>query len=206
MVAMSLDESHARQVGNVLRRVERAFLIGVEGATEVWLVRHGDAYDDEWWDDDDPPLSRRGRDQARRLAERVNRIPYQGLYASPLRRALDTARAIAPEVRVDERLVEMETSLVDGHLEFVEPAPRARERMRAAVADAVAEHRGGRVVMVGHGAAIMSYLGPLLGADPDGGPFGGVRLFPYYTSVSVVRVLGDLQVVGSVVDVAHLER
>jgi hypothetical protein len=28
-----------------MRALEAAFLIGVEGVTEVWLVRHGDCYD-----------------------------------------------------------------------------------------------------------------------------------------------------------------
>ncbi len=34
---------------------------------------------------------------------------------------------------------------------------------------------------------------------------GQLRLLPYYTSVSVVRVLGDRRMVGGLCDVAHLE-
>jgi hypothetical protein len=35
--------------------------------------------------------------------------------------------------------------------------------------------------------------------------FGALRLLPYYTSVSIVRVLGERHMVGSLADVAHLE-
>ena len=58
----------------------------------------------------------------------------------------------------------------------------------------------GRVIMVGHGVAIFQYLCDLLGLQ-----FGSLRLFPYYTSVNVVRALGERRRVGSLADVAHLE-
>jgi probable phosphoglycerate mutase len=182
-----------------MRSIEAAFLIGVEGTTEVWLVRHADCYDD-LGDDDDPALSTRGRDQALRLADRLARVDHDAIYASPARRALETARAIAPKVKVDERLVEIATVLDDGHVEVSESPESAVERMRGAVADAVAAHPGGRVVLVGHGVAIMAYLCDVLRLE-----FGTLRLLPYYTSVSVVRVLGDRRMVGSLADVAHLE-
>jgi probable phosphoglycerate mutase len=182
-----------------MRSIEAAFLIGVEGTTEVWLVRHADCYDD-LGDDSDPALSTRGREQAQRLSERLGRVDYAAVYASPARRALETARHITPEVKVDERLVEIATDLEDGHIEVSESPESAVERMRGAVADAVAAHPGGRVVVVGHGVAIMAYLCHVLRLE-----FGTLRLLPYYTSVSVVRVFGDRSMVGSLGDVAHLE-
>jgi probable phosphoglycerate mutase len=201
MVVVSIRESRARQVGNVLRRIEKAFLLGVEGVTEVWLVRHADAYEDDWSEDDDPPLSAGGREQAARLAARARRLPFDAVYASPMRRALETAKAIRDDVRIDERLVEMDAEMSEaGTLEFTEPADRVGRRMREAVSDAVAAHPGGRVLMLGHGASILCYIGDLLGNE-----FGSLRVFPYFTSVSVIRVLGDLHVVGSLVDVAHLD-
>ncbi len=182
-----------------MRSIEAAFLIGVEGTTEVWLVRHADCYDG-LGDGDDPALSTRGREQAQRLADRLARVDHDAIYASPARRALETARAIAPKVKVDERLVEIATVLDDGHVEVSESPESAVERMRGAVADSVAAHPGGRVVLVGHGVAIMAYLCDVLRLE-----FGTLRLLPYYTSVSVVRVLGDRRMVGSLADVAHLE-
>ena len=71
---------------------------------------------------------------------------------------------------------------------------------RAAVSDAVSAHAGGRVVIVGHALAIMAYLCDVLRVE-----FGALRLLPYYTSVNIVRVLGERRMVGSLADVAHLE-
>jgi 2,3-bisphosphoglycerate-dependent phosphoglycerate mutase len=187
------------QLTAAMRSIEAAFLIGVEGTTEVWLVRHADCYDD-LSDDADPPLSPRGREQAQRLSERLARLGYDAVHASPARRALETARSIAADIRVDERLVEIATELEDGHIEVSESPESTVERMRLAVEDAVTAHPGGRVVLVGHGVAIMAYLCDVLRLE-----FGTLRLLPYYTSVSVVRLLGERRMVGSLADVAHLE-
>lgn len=197
MVAMDLS---APSMASALRSIEAAFLVGVEGATEVWLVRHGDSYDAVSVQSEDPPLSEQGREQARRLSDRLNRLGYDGVYTSPLRRAMETARAITPDVRVDDRLVEVTMQLDGGHVEVAERPEQVLERMRAAVADAVSAHPGGRVIMVGHGVAILGYVCDVLRLD-----FGTLRLLPYYTSVNVVRILGDRRMVGSLADVAHLE-
>jgi broad specificity phosphatase PhoE len=122
------------------------------------------------------------------------------VFASPLRRALETARTIRPDVRVEERLVEVRTELDGGHVRPAEQPDAVLARMRAAVSDAVAAHRGGRVVMVGHALSIMAYLCDVLRIE-----FGTLRLLPYYTSVSIVRELDGRRMVGSLADVAHLE-
>ena len=64
--------ARAEQMTQAMRSLEAAFLIGVEGATEIWLVRHADCYEG-MADGGDPPLSPLGRQQAERLAERVRR-------------------------------------------------------------------------------------------------------------------------------------
>jgi broad specificity phosphatase PhoE len=193
------EERSPEALATAMRSIEAAFLVGVPGATEVWLVRHGDCYEN-LGRQEDPPLSEQGRGQARRLAERLKRLRYDAVYSSPLRRALETARAITPDVRVDERLVEVHTELDNGHIEVAEQPAQVLARMKAAVADAVAAHTGGRVIMVGHGVAILGYICDVLRME-----FGTLRLLPYYTSVNVVRVLGDRRMVGSLADVAHLE-
>jgi len=182
-----------------MRSLEEAFLIGVPGATEVWLIRHADCYE-AMTVHEDPPLSETGREQARRLAERVNRAGYDAVFSSPLRRARETATAITEELAIDGRLVEVTTEVADGRVEFTEPPEQVVERMRASVDQAVAGSPGGRVIMVGHGVAIFQYLCHLLGLQ-----FGALRLLPYYTSVNVVRALGDRRMIGSLADTAHLE-
>ncbi len=197
------SEHTPQAMASAMRSIEAAFLVDANGATlpgaaEVWLVRHGDCYDGNT--NEDPALSPRGREQARRLAERLRRLDVAAVYVSPMRRALETAAAFASDVHVEERLVEVETALEDGYVRPAELPDQVLERMQAAVSDAVMAHPGGRVVMVGHALSIICYLCDVLRVE-----FGTFRLLPYYTSVNIVRVLGDRRMVGSLGDVAHLE-
>src|SRR5207245_10645710 len=85
-----LRGSGSEPLTRAMRSLEAAFLIGLEGVTEVWLVRHADCYRD-MATADDPPLSALGRGQAQRLAARVKRLNVAAVYSSPFRRALETA-------------------------------------------------------------------------------------------------------------------
>jgi len=86
-----------------------------------YLVRHGET---EWnakgriCGRTDVPLSEAGRQQAKRLAERLKSIPFQALYSSPLKRALETARLIAEPLGLqpilDDRLLELDYGLWEG--------------------------------------------------------------------------------------------
>ena len=190
----------AERMTQAMRSLEAAFLIGVDGVTVIWLVRHGDCYEG-MAEGTDPPLSALGRTQAARLAERVKRVGAPAVYSSTFRRAVETAHAISDNVREDKRLVEIELELGDdGNLEFKESAASVVERMRSAIDDIVAAHPGEHVIVVTHGVALMAYISDLLHLEA-----GQLRLLPYYTSVSVVRALGDVRIVGSVADTAHLD-
>ena len=86
---------------------DQTFLTGVEGVTEVLLVRHGQqdvnlhaATVGEWVD---PPLSDQGRLQARLLGEALSLKRIDAVFASKLRRAVETAGEVA---RHQEREVE----------------------------------------------------------------------------------------------------
>jgi len=72
--------------------------------------------------------------------------------------------------------------------------------MRSVIDDIVEAHPGEHVVVVTHGVALMAYVSDVLHLEP-----GHLRLLPFYTSVSVVRALGDLRIVGAIADTAHLE-
>ena len=192
--------ARSEQIRRAMRSLEAAFLIGVEGVTEIWLVRHADCYQD-MVEAEDPPLSALGRGQAHRLAERVRHLKPTAVFSSPYRRAMETARSITDNVQVDRRLVEMPLEISeDGTLEFKEPADSAVGRMRGVVDDIVREHEGGRVVVVSHGASIIACLTDAMQLEA-----GQLRLLPYYTSISTLRVLGDRRMVGTFGDVAHLE-
>lgn len=182
-----------------MRSLQRAFLIGVDGVTEIWLVRHADVYD-ELEEVSDPPLSRLGHQQAARLARRLQSLEIRAVYSSPHRRALQTAGALTDQVAIDPRLAEARAGYTAGKVEIQESPDAVIQRMQDAVDEAVAAHPGGRVVMVTHGIAILTYLSHILRLTP-----GTLRLFPDFTSISVVRVKGDRRMAGSLCDVAHLE-
>jgi probable phosphoglycerate mutase len=197
MLAVATGSEHLTRA---MRSLEALFLIGVEGVTEIWLVRHGDSYRD-MVDTVDPPLSTLGREQAQRLGERVRRTNHAAVYSSPLRRATETARAISDSVSLDERLVEMALEIdEDGSLDFKESNESAVTRMRAALDDMVRAHPGERIVAVTHAAAIVACLTDVMRLQA-----GQLRILPYFTSISTVRVLGDRRMVGALGDVAHLE-
>jgi 2,3-bisphosphoglycerate-dependent phosphoglycerate mutase len=190
----------SEQLTRAIRSLEASYLIGVEGVCEIWLVRHADCYADIT-ETHDPPLSALGHTQAARLAERVRRAGAAAVYSSPYRRALETARTISDDVRVDERLVEMDLNIKeDGNFDLTEDPSHVVRRMRGALDDIAGRHPGERVVIVSHAAAIVALLTDVLQLD-----HGRLRILPYYTSVSVLRVLGDRAMVGTLTDVAHLE-
>jgi phosphohistidine phosphatase len=122
----------------------------------VFLVRH--AHADPGDPDELRPLSARGREEARVLAEQLagHATPPQVVLSSPLLRARQTAQAIADatsaELRIDERLSPGATS----------------ELVRDAV-DAV----GDPVAAVGHQPDCSEIAIALTGSDP-GFPTGGV--------------------------------
>jgi len=75
-----------------------AFITGLEDVTEVLLIRHGQqAFDfaGPVGDAVDPPLSERGLMQAEALGGWLSTRPIAAIYASPLRRAFQTAAAVA---------------------------------------------------------------------------------------------------------------
>jgi broad specificity phosphatase PhoE len=190
----------AERMTKAMQSLEAAFLRGVDGVTEIWLVRHADCYEG-MSEGDDPPLSPLGRKQAELLAKRVHLLKPAAVYSSPFRRALETARAMTDDVRVDDRLVEIEMTLGDdGEFEFKELPDRVIERMGAALEDITQANAGQRVIVVAHGAAMIVFLTHVLRLEP-----GQLRFLPYFTSVNVVRVLGDRQMVSSLGDTAHLE-
>src|SRR5260370_35839178 len=88
--------SSPERMTEAMRSLEAAFLIGVEGVTEVWLVRHADCYEG-MSEGADPQLSPLGRKQAELLANRVRRLNVAAIYSSPYRRGPRTARARAAE-------------------------------------------------------------------------------------------------------------
>jgi alpha-ribazole phosphatase/probable phosphoglycerate mutase len=143
----------------------------------------------------DIPLSDRGRRQVACLARRMPSEPASVLYASPLLRALETARPVAQvvgaEVRLEPGLREIHCGEVDGWtVEEVrrrypdlwaanlrqddegfrwpggETYRELRERSLGALRRIAAAHPGERVLVVTHAGVISQVLGCLRGINP----------------------------------------
>lgn len=163
----------------------------------LYLVRHGETESNRLGlalGRDDVPLNERGRWQAKRLGRALASEPLAAVYASPLVRALDTARAVAEPhgltVEIDERLVEMEIGEVDG-LSFDEVRKRypdllaawageqgptrampggerlldVQERAWQAVSELAARNADESIAVVTHNFVILSVLARALGIE-----------------------------------------
>ncbi|MQA91428.1 MAG: histidine phosphatase family protein [Gemmatimonas sp.] len=166
-------------------------------ATRVFLVRHGATVltdEDRFAGAIDVALSELGRDQARRLSDRLRDQEISAVYASKLRRAAETARILAAPHRLPVAELSAFREIAHGHWEELtrdeveqrfprevaawddDPfsfAPEGGEtglqvtaRALPALLEIVRHHRGQAVLVVSHKATIRILLSSLLGFDP----------------------------------------
>lgn len=196
------------------------------------FIRHGSST----WNDErriqgqlDPPLSDKGREQAKRLAERLQGSSVEALYSSDLRRARETAEAVGecvgrppelwPELR-EVALGEWEglkrEEIVARYPEEwsrwasrpswdIVPGGEGTEvfegRVGAAIDRLAERHPTGRVLVVTHGGVIQVALLRVVGRSSNG-------LFPFTidnTSLTVLQGSRERLVVGRVNDTCHLD-
>lgn len=200
----------------------------------LYLVRHGESdfsstdfsaspRGTQW----DPPLSERGREQARLLAKRLLAMDRpSAVVASPLRRTRETAAPFADaaglEVALEDDLMEanigewegkaFEEILADeqmltrvrnqepiwSHAPGAEEVVPFRARVGAAIEGILARHPEGNVVVVCHGGVINAYVAPLLRIDHE------MFFIPENTSMNSVVVEGSLRRVRFLNDHLHL--
>jgi broad specificity phosphatase PhoE len=166
-------------------------------ATRVFMVRHGATVvsaEDRFAGATDVALSDEGREQTRRLAERLSQEKIAAVYASPLGRTVETAQILAAphglEVQTREGLREIshghweqmtrrevEEKFPDEAAEWEKDpytfAPVGGESGLAVTARAlpvlielVRKHPGENILVVSHKATIRLLLSSLLGFDP----------------------------------------
>ncbi|HEX4981797.1 MAG TPA: histidine phosphatase family protein, partial [Ilumatobacteraceae bacterium] len=158
----------------------------------------------------DPELSSAGRAQARHLADYLAGERLDGVYTSPLRRAIETGAAVAarhglepvivddvaewdrlsPEYVPVEELKAADDprwrALVEGVWTSDESPTQFRARVLTAIEHLVDSHAGGRIAVVCHGGVINTYLAAVLGLDPARPGF----FYPNYTSIHRVMAAG----------------
>lgn len=77
---------------------DQAFLTDVEGVTEIFFVRHAQPdinFEGVVGDSIDPSLTEYGRMQAKLTGEALSTTEFHAIFSSPLKRAMETAEAIA---------------------------------------------------------------------------------------------------------------
>ncbi|MBV9613905.1 MAG: histidine phosphatase family protein, partial [Ktedonobacteraceae bacterium] len=105
------------------------FLFQRQNAAELFLIRHGDAIPgpDEIIPSgiyDDLPLSQKGREQARAVAERLKNLRFAAAYSSPLRRCQETAAPLIAQLKLPLTLVDGIKEVTMGE---VVPIPSIKE-------------------------------------------------------------------------------
>lgn len=173
----------------------------------------------------DPELSEAGRAQARHLAEYLASERLHAVYASPLRRARETAEPLAAEqglpVLVEDGVAEWDRNsshyvpveelkaandprwqaLVRGEWTVEDESPdEFQHRVVETLERLIDRHPSQKIAVVCHGGVINSYLAHILGTpDPTG------FFYPNYTSIHRVAAArsGERSIV-TVNETAHL--
>ena len=162
--------------------------------TTVYLARHGESdwnVERRWQGHADRPLTERGREQAKALAEKLRGVEIDAVYASDLRRAWETADAVAAprglEVARLPELREVDVGSWSGFTrdECAERFPDAFARWQeggsgwddgesyedmgvrivGAIQRLAAKHPDGAILVVSHGGPIRAVHAHALGVD-----------------------------------------
>ena len=181
----------------------------------LWLVRHAQST----WNAEgrlqgkaDPPLTDMGRRQAAQVAQRLAVAAPDAIYASPLRRAAETAQiigeAVDRHVIEDRRLEEIGVGAASGkrweevtqcwpHLERIsqrgdlslhyfpgaESVDAFGHRVAACFTAIRAAHDHGDVVVVSHGGVFRAYLSQIMNVR------GGYTPVLHFANTSVSQVV-----------------
>ncbi len=148
--------------------------------TELYLVRHGET---DWnaarriQGRTDIPLNDTGRDQAAQAGDLLARRRWDGIYASPLSRAVETATIIGgkvgnTQVGTRDDLMERDYGAAEGlgfdeiealypegiHADGQETREQVARRVGGALIALAEDHPGESLIVVSHGGAIRSVL------------------------------------------------
>jgi probable phosphoglycerate mutase len=204
------------------------------GATDLIIIRHGESAPyrtgvevPNWKGHGDPALAPEGREQALRLADRLQHEQVDAIYVTPLQRTSQTIAPLAerlgitPVVEPDLREVYLgewedggafRRNISEGHelalrmfaeqrwdvIPGAESTVDLMTRLRRGIARIVDTHPDQRVVVVVHGGVIGTLLSIATGAD------GFAFITADNASISEIVVHGDRWIVRRFNDISHL--
>lgn len=153
--------------------------------TKLYLIRHGETawnVEQRCQGHTDIPLNAEGQAQAQKLGNAMRDVPLDAIYASDLRRALQTAEKIAKprELKVEKRLDLRERAYGEwegltreqiadrypeqlnirreGGIYGIESFNDLQERVVRALTELAQNHRGDTFAAVSHGGTINAFL------------------------------------------------
>jgi broad specificity phosphatase PhoE len=196
----------------------------------IFLVRHAEST----WNrqkkiqgQKDPPLSNYGKREAKLVGRRFKGLPFDAVYSSPQRRALETARAIVgskADIFIDEDLREICLGKWEGRTvsqirkkegESFErwvvrpdrvPIPGGEDfrafvrRVKNALRRIERDHQNSNVLLVGHGGVISTYVTVVLNIKPVDVWCVTVK----NASVTIVEVKDSMRRLVTFNDISHL--
>lgn len=161
---------------------------------DIYLIRHGESIMNVekkfcGWNECD--LTKNGEEQAKKMAEEINKLNIQKVYSSPLKRAYKTARAISDRVITDEGLKELNfgefdsvpfeevnnkftnlaNELLEGEFDFTYPNGENRyefyERVTRTFDKIIHNDTSDKIIMVTHSCVIRSLLSYVFTSSPS---------------------------------------
>ena len=193
---------------------------------ELLLVRHALPIRRELVDGPaDPELSADGHAQAEHLATYLSSEHLDAIYASPLRRARQTAEAVAAphslDVQVSDGVAEFDRlsndyipteelkaandpryhAMINGEWDTdEETTDEFRARAILTIEELIEAHPAERIAVVCHGGVINGYIGHVLGLTGSRGFF-----YPNYTSINrIAAARGGTRTVITINETSHL--
>ena len=193
---------------------------------ELLLVRHALPIRRELVDGPaDPELSANGHAQAEHLATYLSSEHLDAIYASPLRRARQTAEAVATrhdlDVQVSDGVAEFDRlsndyipteelkaandpryhAMINGEWDTdEETSDEFRARAVQTIEELIEAHPAQRIAVVCHGGVINGYIGHVLGLTGSRGFF-----YPNYTSINrIAAARGGTRTVVTINETSHL--
>jgi len=173
----------------------------------------------------DPELSVEGHEQSKKMAAYLANENINAVYASPLRRARETAQPLIEKLGIQfeicEGVAEFDRNsneyipieelratndprwqkMMQGEWDDTADSPEVfRDRVISSINELIERHPGEKVAVVCHGGVINQYLAYVLGIDTQMGFF-----YPQYTSIHrVAASRAGAKSIVSINEAAHL--
>ena len=173
----------------------------------------------------DPELSVEGHEQSKKMAAYLASENINAVYASPLKRARETAQPLIEKLGIQFEICEGVAEFDRNSNEYIpieelraanddrwqklvagdwdsdsDTLDEFRSRVITSIEKLISQHASQRIIVTCHGGVINQYLAHILGIATERGFF-----YPQYTSIHrVIAAQNGLRSIGSLNEIAHL--